>query len=241
MTGGLFLGNYANYGGGVATQGSVSCSFSNIRILGNESNSSSSSSGGFAYFITGSTGSTFVNCVISGNKSLGRNGVYRPTGATRFVNCSIVGNQSGDLGGIVILFAGDSIAMDNSIMWGNTATGGNSVYVNSQTASANYSLFNPAQSIGTISGSNNQNSDPLFTDANGADNVYGTEDDDFVFAIIQPCIGQRVFFRSQLFHDRSSWALSFRQSRSWRLRIHTRRTSLILRHPLLPYKRIKRT
>ena len=142
-----------------------------MRILGNESNSSSSSSGGFAYFNTGSTGSTFVNCVLSGNKSLGRNGVYRPTGATRFVNCSIVGNQSGTEGGIVILFAGDSLALDNSIMWGNTATsGGNEIYVNSGTASANYSLFNPAQSIGTISGSNNQNSDPLFTDANGADN-----------------------------------------------------------------------
>ncbi|MFP6854854.1 MAG: hypothetical protein VB980_03660, partial [Opitutales bacterium] len=179
LAGGLFLGNYADSGGGVATQGSVSCSFSNIRILGNESNSSGSSSGGFAYFNTGSTGSTFVNCAISGNKSLGRNGVYKPTGATRFVNCSIVGNVSGDLGGIAILFAGDSIAMDNSIIWGNAATsGGNDVHVNSGTASANYSLFNPAQSVGSISGSNNLNSDPLFTDANGTDNVYGTEDDD---------------------------------------------------------------
>ena len=110
---------------------------------------------------------------------MGRNGVYRPTGATRFVNCSIVGNESGDLGGIVILFAGDSLAMDNSIIWGNTATsGGNDVYVNFQTASANYSLFDPAQSNGTIVGSNNLNNDPLFNDADGADNLYGTEDDD---------------------------------------------------------------
>ena len=30
LNGGTFLGNYANYGGGIATQGSVSCSFSNI-------------------------------------------------------------------------------------------------------------------------------------------------------------------------------------------------------------------
>ncbi|MEK9632678.1 MAG: choice-of-anchor Q domain-containing protein, partial [Opitutae bacterium] len=188
FSGGLFLGNYANFGGGVATQGSVSCSFSNMRILGNESNSSSSSSGGFAYFNTGSTGSTFVNCVISGNKSLGRNGVYRPTGATRFVNCSIVGNQSGAEGGIALLFSGDSLALDNSIMWGNTATTGNEIYVNSGTASANYSLFNPAQSNGTISGSNNQNSDPLFTDANGADNVYGTDDDDLSLQSSSPAL-----------------------------------------------------
>ena len=88
MAGGLFLGNYANYGGGVATQGSVSCFLSNMRILGNESNSTASSSGGFGYFNTGSTGSTFVNCVISGNKSNGRNGVYRPTGCLLYTSPS---------------------------------------------------------------------------------------------------------------------------------------------------------
>ena len=73
-------------------------------------------------------------------------------------------------------------------MWGNTATTGNEIYVNSGTASANYSLFNPAQSNGTISGSNNQNSDPLFTDANGADNVYGTEDDDLSLQSSSPAL-----------------------------------------------------
>jgi uncharacterized protein YjbI with pentapeptide repeats len=186
LSGGLFLGNYSNFGGGVASQGSVSCSFSKVRIYGNEANSSGSSSGGFAYFNTGSTGSTFVNCAISGNKSLGRNGVYKPTGATRFVNCSITGNEAVDLGGIAILFGGDSIAMDNSIIWGNSAGTANDVYVNSQTASANYSLFNPWQSSGSISSSNEINSDPLFTDANGADNTYGTEDDDLSLQASSP-------------------------------------------------------
>ena len=33
IDGGFFLGNHANYRGGVATQGSVSSSFSNLRIL----------------------------------------------------------------------------------------------------------------------------------------------------------------------------------------------------------------
>ena len=188
LNGGTFLGNYANYGGGIATQGSVSCSFSNIRILGNESNSSASSSGGFAYFNTGSTGSTFVNCVISRNKSNGRGGVYRPKGATRFVNCSIVGNQAGTEGGVAILFSGDSIALANSIMWGNTATTGNEIFVNSGDASANYSLFNPSQSSGIISGSNNLNTDPLFTDADGADNIAGTEDDDLSLQSGSPAI-----------------------------------------------------
>ena len=92
-------------------------------------------------------------------------------------------------GGIVILFAGDSLAMDNSIIWGNTATsGGNDAYVNFQTASANYSLFDPAQSNGTIVGSNNLNNDPLFNDADGADNLYGTEDDDLSLQLSSPAV-----------------------------------------------------
>ena len=72
---GSLIGNWGKYGGGVYTQGSVS-NFVNLRILGNEANATADSSGGFAYFSTGSTGSNFFNCVISGNKSLGRNGVF---------------------------------------------------------------------------------------------------------------------------------------------------------------------
>ena len=166
----------------------MSCSFSNIQILGNESNSSSSSSGGFAYFNTGSTGSTFVNCVLSGNKSLGRNGVYRPTGATRFVNCSIVGNESATWE--ESSFCSRAIPSPWTIqLCGAIARHpGNDILVNTGTASANYSLFNPAQSNGTISGSNNQNSDPLFTDANGVDNAYGTEDDDLSLQSSSPAL-----------------------------------------------------
>ena len=190
LTGDLFLGNYANLGGGIATQGTMSVSLSNVRALGNEANSSSSSSAGFIYLNSGVTSSTFVNSVFSGNKSLGRYGVYRPTGSSRFVNCSIVGNEAGTDGGVTLMFTGDSIELDNCIVWGNTAGTGNDIWVNAGTATANYSLFNPSESMGTISGSNNLSSDPLFTDANGADNIAGTLDDDLTLQAGSPAIDQ---------------------------------------------------
>ena len=190
LNGGLFLRNYANLGGGIATQGTMAVSLSNVRALGNEANSSSSSSAGFIYLNSGVTNSIFVNSVFSGNKSLGRYGVYRPTGSSRFVNCSIVGNEAGTDGGVTLMFTGDSIELDNSIVWSNTAGNGNDIWVNAGTATANYSLFNPSESMGTISGSNNLSSDPLFTDANGADNIAGTLDDDLTLQAGSPAIDQ---------------------------------------------------
>ena len=160
----------------MATNGPVQSMFNNIRILGNEANSSSTSNGGFAFFNTGSTGSSFINCEIIGNKANNRHGVLAPKGKTKFLNCSIVRNEAGSLGGIALLFAGDVITLENSIIWENSSPQGNDIYVNSGTASANYSLFDSSQSIGLASGSNNVSGDPLPVDADGVDNSYGTED-----------------------------------------------------------------
>ena len=115
--------------------------------------------------------------MISGNKSTDWHGVFRPLGTTRFVNCSIIGNQSGAEGGVTLLLT-EVVVLENTIMWGNTAATGNEIYVNSGTASANFSLYDPSQSPGTITGTPVSSNDPLFVDANGTDNVYGTEDDD---------------------------------------------------------------
>ena len=191
VQGGSFVGNWANLGGGIATDGTVGSTFNGVRILGNEANAASAE-GGFAYFNTGSTGSTFVNCVIVGNKSTGRHGVYKPKGTTRFVNCSIVGNQSGEYGGVTLLFNADEVvSVSNSIIWGNSAiSGGHDIYNYEGTASINYSIYDPSKSDGTISGTNNLGSDPLFVDANGIDNVYGTEDDDLALQASSPAIDQ---------------------------------------------------
>ncbi|MDB3959072.1 SUMF1/EgtB/PvdO family nonheme iron enzyme, partial [Opitutales bacterium] len=189
FVGGIFLGNYANYGGGFANQGSINVSFEKVMILGNEANTSSSSNGGFAYFGGSGANTLFVNCMISGNKSTYRNGVFRGNGSNRFVNCSIVGNQSGNEGGVALLQSGDSVAIENSIIWDNTSlSSGNDFFVNTQSISANHSIFDPSQSTENISGTNNQNINPGLIDANGTDNLYGSLDDDFSLSNTSPAI-----------------------------------------------------
>ena len=184
-----FLKNSSNLGGAVSSAGSV-ISFSSVQFLGNESNSTTSSKGGAFYLSNGTNSSTFVNCIFSGNRSLGRHGVYRANGATRFVNCSIVGNQAGTEGGVTLMFTGDSLQLDNSIIWNNSAGTVDDIFVNSGTASANYSLFIPSESSGSISGSNNLSSDPLFTDGDGTDNLYGSLDDNLSLQSTSPAINQ---------------------------------------------------
>ena len=73
-------------------------------------------------------------------------------------------------------------------MWTNTATQANEIWVNAGAVTANYSLFDSTQSWWTISESNNLDSDPNFVDADGADNIYGTEDDDLTLQASSPAI-----------------------------------------------------
>ena len=56
VSGGIFLDNWSEFGGGVATNGTSEVNFENLKILGNESNASSSARGGFLYL-----GSNAVN------------------------------------------------------------------------------------------------------------------------------------------------------------------------------------
>ena len=65
ITGGTFVGNWANLGGGVATYNGSDITFQNLKIFGNEANVTSDAKGGFAFLGTGSKNTTFNNCVIS--------------------------------------------------------------------------------------------------------------------------------------------------------------------------------
>ena len=196
MDTGLFLGNYSKYGGAIGTQGLVSVYINNMKAIGNEANVTADSKAGFIYLNSGTTSSIFVNSIFLGNKSLGRFGVLRPNGLSRFVNCTIVGNQAGTDGGVILLFEGDSIELGNCIVWNNSAaTTGNDIWVNSGTASANNSLFDPTQSSGSIMGTSNIALDPFFVDADGADNILGTVDDDVSLQSTSPAldIGSTTF------------------------------------------------
>ena len=134
VSGGLFLANWSEYGGGIATNGTSQLNFENLTILGNESNASNTARGGFLYLGTDAVTSKFINCIIAGNKSAYRQGVVSPKGDISFTNCTIFGNQATGLGSIALLFDGDSMFLKIQLH-GNTDENSYEIYVNTGSAS----------------------------------------------------------------------------------------------------------
>jgi hypothetical protein len=140
-----------------------------------------------------------VNSAFSGNSALVGGAVMLFTAAGSFAGCSLSGNSADDGGG-VSLGLGSHADLANCILWGNTATNAPSSYKaavhkdQSSTASLSYScvqgVFTPEPGEdppdpADFPGCTEAN--PLLADANGADNVVGTDDDDLRLASGSPC------------------------------------------------------
>ena len=101
---------------------------------------------------------------------------------------TIVGNSHGGAGPAGIVATVD-LAIADSILWGNTngSGGGQGAQVDG-TAGLNVSHSCVEGWDGSISGTGSFDADPRFMDANGADNVAGTLDDDYRLRGRSPCI-----------------------------------------------------
>ena len=122
---------------------------------------------------------TFLNCVFSGNKatSLFGGGLSNQSNVVaklvKLTNCTFAGNHAGSGGGGVYSAPGTDTSLINSIAWGDTP----------DELSAPI-LANLAADYCTVQGgwtgpnSNIVTIDPIFVDADGADSVTGTLDDD---------------------------------------------------------------
>ncbi|MFM9958761.1 MAG: dockerin type I domain-containing protein [Phycisphaerales bacterium] len=137
-------------------------------------------------------GLAVTNCVFSGNTSADSGAALRlKANPTTLTNCTIANNSSigaGSSGGGIFI-DGASPTITNTIVWGNAATTGNAgIAVSGGGFIATYcDLQNAVVATGNVS------TDPGFTDAQGADNVIGTPDDDY--SLIRglpgsPCIDQ---------------------------------------------------
>ncbi|MEL6741266.1 MAG: GC-type dockerin domain-anchored protein [Planctomycetota bacterium] len=100
------------------------------------------------------------------------------------VNTTIVGNDAAGLAG-AISANGGSLTLANTIVWNNNAAGapaGNFVNTLSAGSFATVTILNSILEDWdarppSITGANTTGDDPLFVDANGNDNIFGTADD----------------------------------------------------------------
>ena len=150
-----FYRNFSSHGGAVSVQNSDSISFQGIKGIGNEANASATGMADF--YIKGLIALVqnllIVFCPVTELTVTGE--WFEQVLSFTFTNCTIVGNESLDAGGVVILFEGDSLNLENSILWNNHSLWGNEIAVYSGSASAHYSLFDPAESEGVINGTEN--------------------------------------------------------------------------------------
>ncbi len=100
------------------------------------------------------------------------------------VNATFSWNRATSQGGALYNIYAASPTVRNSILWGNYAPDGDGIYLDgSSVISVAYSLVD-----GGWPGAGNSDADPLFADADGADDVFGTADDDLHLQRSSPAI-----------------------------------------------------
>jgi hypothetical protein len=186
-----FISNTAVFGGGAYNGNSV-VTMSYITFIGN-----TASLVGGGLINDGST-TLLSHAVFSANSS-GTYGSglanYRSNPTISQVTLS--GNTSANNGGALVNQESSPL-IRNSIFWGNQ--GGQIYnYLAGNAPDVQYSLIQG----GYITGTHILDADPLFVDANGADNITGTQDDDLRLQAGSPAIdaGNNAFIPSDLTDD----------------------------------------
>ena len=135
---------------------------------------------------------SLTNCVFSGNTSTGAGGGLNNIGFSEatMTNCTLSGNSAVNGGGIYNSHATASVEVLNCILSSNSDNGGSDesaqIHIAMGTVSVDYTCVKGLS--GGLGGTGNIGDDPLFVDADGADNVVGTEDDDVHLLEGSPCI-----------------------------------------------------
>jgi predicted outer membrane repeat protein len=131
-----------------------------------------------------------TNCIFIGNWAK-----YYGGGIVNFdngngwpvlINCTFTGNSTDGAGGG--LYSQANVELSNCILWGNSAGGGTieSDQVQGESIVVNYSCIQGW--TGSLGGIGNHGLNPTFVDADGLDDIPGTEDDDLHLCPGSPCI-----------------------------------------------------
>lgn len=131
-----------------------------------------------------------ANSAFSGNMAEGQGGAVTNSGVTsvlEMTNCTLSGNLAGDSGG-GLHHLGGRAKLTNCILWGNN--GADPVR---ETAQVDGGMLTADRCCvegwtGELGGTSTIGEDPMLVDADGEDDIVGTEDDDLRLSCGSPCI-----------------------------------------------------
>jgi len=194
LTNVTFNNNQTGYaGGGLANSGhptDPNCKTNNPTLTNVAFYENMAQSGGGMY--NRLSNATLKNALFSGNKATVFHGgglMNDKDSHTTLTNATFSNNSAADLGGGINNEDDGSSTLTNSILWNNSDNTGSSQQgqisnVKDGSATVSYSLVQ-----GTLyPGPGNLNSNPLFLDADGPDNIVGTTDDDLRLGPNSPAI-----------------------------------------------------
>ncbi len=181
----IFRDNWAvTVGGAICSFKDSHLKFINCAFTGNHADGAQ---GGAIYGSSTGNSLTMTNCTVVGNYAYtSGGGVYWSTGDTASItNCTFAGNQSGGAGSVGGFYAGGTTAnVSNCIFWENS-----SAQLSHPTpVLVNHNAIQGGWTGGTGNITLNVSNRPLFVDADGEDDTYGTEDDDLHLAAGSPCL-----------------------------------------------------
>jgi len=142
----------------------------------------------------------FDDCLFAGNTASTDGGALLCRSPVAITNSTFVSNTAGGRGGALYMFRGTANRFDNSIAHGNTAGQGPQFFLGdggppAALLSVSYSDVEGGQAAVWLSqgaltwGAGNLDLDPLFTDADGADNNASTFlDNDYSLSASSPCV-----------------------------------------------------
>ena len=129
-----------------------------------------------------------TNCIFSGNSGWRGGGMFNFSCSPVITNCTFSLNQVVDVGGaLVTQHVDNQPTVFNCIFWGNSPDeivdlDGSLTTVNSSDIQGGWAGM----------GVNNIDLDPLFLDPDGADDIFGTSDDNLRLFLASPCIDTGV-------------------------------------------------
>lgn len=169
-------GGHNGHGGGILIVNGADPTIQNCRIVGNHANGP----GGGVYSNSAAPGPLFINCVIASNESESAGGGCAMN-ACSFINCVVAANlaDSNAPGGIWFLNGSAAVTIANSVFIDNTSNldGEGAQLVGTAGMLLTHCIVQCYE--GGIPGTAISSARPYFIDPNGADNVFGTPDDNY--------------------------------------------------------------
>ena len=186
-----FIGNASGQEGGGMCNWESFPVLSDCTFTGNFARSAGGGVSSVGFAPPGGSDAALTNCVFTGNSAAGGGGMFNmefcsPT----LTNCSFSANSAtSEGGGIYNGFYCDP-TLTNSILWHNTDAGGADESAQIHNYHSNPVINNTCIEgwTGVLGGTGNHGNDPLFADADGADDISGTPDDNLRLMEGSPCI-----------------------------------------------------